>query len=136
VPDLVRQHGLVTEGLSGRMRHLRYVQVSLAMLSYTLIANYLALYVVFALWLLILFLIVRLEGGELRRRSFSRPGSAITIMFQSSMALPRDLPTPRQSNVGPYQTTWGQPSSSSPHLQGNVATTSHRVIPGTLHAGE
>jgi len=106
------------------------------MLSYTLIANYLALYVVFALWLLILFLIVRLEGGELRRRSFSRPGSAIAIMFQSSMALPRDLPTPRQSNVGPYQTTSGRLCSSSPHLRGNFATTSYRVTSDLLPAGE
>ncbi|MGH8065031.1 MAG: methyltransferase family protein [Candidatus Entotheonellia bacterium] len=59
---------LVTEGLYARMRHPRYVQVSLALLGYALIANYLALYLVFALWLPALSLIVRLEECELRER--------------------------------------------------------------------
>jgi protein-S-isoprenylcysteine O-methyltransferase Ste14 len=40
----------------------------LALLGYALIANYLALYLVFALWLPALSLIVRLEESELRER--------------------------------------------------------------------
>lgn len=96
----------------------------------------LALYVVFALWLLILSLIVRLEEGEL----------AQAVLLSSRLCRRDNVPiqhgtTSRSAHSateqrGSLSKTWGQPGSSSPHLQGNVATTSHGVIPGTLQAGE
>lgn len=57
---------LVTEGLYARVRHPRYVQFLIALLGYSLIANYLALYVAFALWLAGIYVIVLLEERELR----------------------------------------------------------------------
>lgn len=59
---------LVTAGLYAKIRHPRYVQLTLALLGYALIANYLALYVVFALWLPGIYVIVVLEERELRER--------------------------------------------------------------------
>ena len=57
---------LVTEGLYARIRHPRYVQVVIALTGYALIANYLASYLVVALWIPAIYIIVVLEERELR----------------------------------------------------------------------
>ena len=59
---------LLTTGLYARLRHPRYVQVALALLGYALIANYLAAYLVFAAWLIVMYPLVVLEERELRQR--------------------------------------------------------------------
>jgi protein-S-isoprenylcysteine O-methyltransferase Ste14 len=59
---------LLTEGVYARIRHPRYLQFLLALLGYALFANYLALYVVFALWVGGAYLIVLFEERELRDR--------------------------------------------------------------------
>jgi protein-S-isoprenylcysteine O-methyltransferase Ste14 len=59
---------LLTEGVYARIRHPRYAQFLLALLGYTLFANYLALYAVFALWVGGAYLIVLFEERELRDR--------------------------------------------------------------------
>jgi len=59
---------LITEGIYARLRHPRYVEVALALLGYACIANYLAAYLVFALWLPAMHVIVLLEERELRDR--------------------------------------------------------------------
>ena len=59
---------LITDGLHGRIRHPRYVQVVLAMLGYALIANFLAPYLVVAAWVVAILAIVPLEERELRAR--------------------------------------------------------------------
>jgi protein-S-isoprenylcysteine O-methyltransferase Ste14 len=58
---------LVTEGLYSRVRHPRYIQFLIALVGYSLIANYLALYIVTALWLPAVYTIVLLEERELRQ---------------------------------------------------------------------
>jgi protein-S-isoprenylcysteine O-methyltransferase Ste14 len=57
---------LLTDGLYARLRHPRYVQFLIALLGYALIANYLALYLVCALWVPGIYIIVLLEEKELR----------------------------------------------------------------------
>ena len=59
---------LITSGLQGRMRHPRYVQFTLAMLGYALIANHLAPYVMLGIWVAGIQIIVLLEEHELRAR--------------------------------------------------------------------
>lgn len=59
---------LITEGLFAHIRHPRYAQLTLAFLGWALLANYLAGYVLFALWLPTLPAIVALEERELRDR--------------------------------------------------------------------
>jgi protein-S-isoprenylcysteine O-methyltransferase Ste14 len=59
---------LITDGLHGRIRHPRYVQVVLAMLGYALIANHLAPYLVVGAWVLAILAIVPLEERELVAR--------------------------------------------------------------------
>jgi hypothetical protein len=71
LPELApKKHGipLITSGLHARMRHPRYVQFSLAMLGYALIANYLATYVLLGLWMVGILVVVLLEERELRAR--------------------------------------------------------------------
>ena len=71
LPELAPQRysgSLLTEGIYARIRHPRYVQFGLAVLGYTLIANYLVTYVVFLLMLPVLFLVILLEERELRER--------------------------------------------------------------------
>ncbi len=60
--------GLITTGVYAIIRHPRYVQIFLGLLGSALIANYLALYLVVALWLPGIYVIVRLEEKELRDR--------------------------------------------------------------------
>jgi protein-S-isoprenylcysteine O-methyltransferase Ste14 len=62
------QSRLITTGLYARLRHPRYVQIALGSLGCALIANYLASYLIFALWLPGIYLIVVLEERELRQR--------------------------------------------------------------------
>jgi protein-S-isoprenylcysteine O-methyltransferase Ste14 len=59
---------LITTGVYAVIRHPRYVQLYLGMLGSALIANYLVLYLVAALWLPALYVLVRLEEKELRDR--------------------------------------------------------------------
>ena len=59
---------LIAEGIYARIRHPRYVEMTLWMLAYALFANYLAVYVTFALSLPTLYLLVLLEERELRER--------------------------------------------------------------------
>jgi protein-S-isoprenylcysteine O-methyltransferase Ste14 len=71
LPELAPERhpqALITTGLYARLRHPRYVQVALALLGYALIANYLAAYLVFAAWLLVMYPLVVLEERELRQR--------------------------------------------------------------------
>ena len=56
------------EGVYTTIRHPRYVQLYLGLLGSAFIANYLALYLVTALWLPGLYVIVLLEEIELRDR--------------------------------------------------------------------
>jgi protein-S-isoprenylcysteine O-methyltransferase Ste14 len=59
---------IITEGLYARVRHPRYGQFLLGLFGYALIANYLAVYVLCALWLPGIYVIVLLEERELRDR--------------------------------------------------------------------
>lgn len=66
-PDKRRQQ-LITTGIYATIRHPRYVQICLGFLGCALIANYLALYLIVALWLPGIYVIVFLEDRELRDR--------------------------------------------------------------------
>jgi protein-S-isoprenylcysteine O-methyltransferase Ste14 len=59
---------LLTEGIYGRIRHPRYVELELWTLGYALFANHLASYAMWLVSLPLLFLIVLLEERELRQR--------------------------------------------------------------------
>jgi len=59
---------LVRDGPFAVVRHPRYVQILVALAGWSLVANYLALYGVLALWLPGVWLIVVLEERELRNR--------------------------------------------------------------------
>jgi len=71
LPELApdqRPQRLITTGVYAIIRHPRYVQIFLGLLGSALIANYLVLYLVVALWLPGIYVIVRLEEKELRDR--------------------------------------------------------------------
>ena len=59
---------LITTGIYGKIRHPRYLQMDLALLGYALIANYPAVYLLYALWLVGIRLVVVLEERELEAR--------------------------------------------------------------------
>jgi protein-S-isoprenylcysteine O-methyltransferase Ste14 len=59
---------LLTEGIYARIRHPRYVELSLWVLAYACVANYLATWIALAALLPALYLIVVLEERELRER--------------------------------------------------------------------
>lgn len=59
---------LITEGLFSRMRHPRYVQMTLALAGFALIANFPAAYAVLPVWLVGIRLVVVLEERELLDR--------------------------------------------------------------------
>ena len=59
---------LLTEGIYGRIRHPRYVEALFGVLGYALIANYLGMYIMFALTVPAIYFIVVLEERELRDR--------------------------------------------------------------------
>lgn len=79
---------LLTEGIYGRIRHPRYVEFTLALLGWSLFANYLGLYVIMALAIIALYLIVLIEERELLERF----GLAYS---QYSARVPRFIPRPR-----------------------------------------
>lgn len=62
------QSVLVMEGIYSRIRHPRYVELLIAFVAYALFCNFLATYVVAALWLPGMYVIVLLEERELRER--------------------------------------------------------------------
>jgi protein-S-isoprenylcysteine O-methyltransferase Ste14 len=70
VPELSAGGGatLLTEGIYGRIRHPRYVEVFFWILAYAFVANYLALYITAVASLPVLYLIVILEERELLDR--------------------------------------------------------------------
>jgi protein-S-isoprenylcysteine O-methyltransferase Ste14 len=71
LPELAPERhpvALITAGIYAWIRHPRYVQFTLAICGYALIANYPAAYAAAALWLPGIFIIVRLEEKELRDR--------------------------------------------------------------------
>jgi hypothetical protein len=59
---------LLTDGIYGRIRNPRYVEVVLVTLSYALFANHLGVYLVVLLSLPLICLVVALEERELRQR--------------------------------------------------------------------
>ena len=59
---------LLTEGIYGKVRHPRYIELWLFVVAYTLFSNYLALYVGALLTVPTLYLVVVLEERELRQR--------------------------------------------------------------------
>lgn len=59
---------LLTEGIYARIRHPRYVEVTLWVLGYALFANYLGIYLLWLISLPTLHLVVLLEERELRQR--------------------------------------------------------------------
>jgi protein-S-isoprenylcysteine O-methyltransferase Ste14 len=63
-----RRDRLITTGIYATIRHPRYLQLYLSFLGCAFIANYLALYLVVALWLPGIYVIVLLEEKELRDR--------------------------------------------------------------------
>ena len=63
-----RPQKLITTGIYAAIRHPRYLQMYLSFVGCAFIANYLALYLVVALWLPGLYVIVLLEEKELRDR--------------------------------------------------------------------
>lgn len=60
--------GLLTEGIYGKIRHPRYVEITLGILGWALICNYAGLYVVIGLAIVALGLIVLMEERELHAR--------------------------------------------------------------------
>ena len=71
IPELSRggeKGKLLTEGIYGQIRHPRYVEALLGVLGYALIANYLGMYIMFALTVPAIYFIVVLEERELRDR--------------------------------------------------------------------
>jgi len=77
--------GLLTEGIYSRIRHPRYVEITLALLGWMLFANYLGLYVLTALSIAAIRVIVALEERELRER-FGR------MYIEYSARVPRFVP--------------------------------------------
>ncbi len=71
VPELAPQPTAsppITDGIYARIRHPRYVQMTLALLGYALIANYPAAYGAFLLWCAGIYAVVLLEERELEAR--------------------------------------------------------------------
>jgi len=71
LPQLSRKRHpgkLLTEGIYGRIRHPRYMEVLLGSLAYALFANYMATYILVLASVPVLYLIVILEEKELRAR--------------------------------------------------------------------
>ena len=80
---------LLTEGIYGRIRHPRYVELTLIMLGYALIANYLSVYILFGMSIPVLYIVVVLEERELRQRF----GEAYTDYSEN---VPRFIPRLRK----------------------------------------
>lgn len=63
-----RESRLLTEGIYGKVRHPRYLGVMIGALAFALFVNYLAVYIVAAGTVPLLYLVVLLEERELRDR--------------------------------------------------------------------
>ena len=59
---------LLQEGIYGKIRHPRYIEITLWVLGYALFGNHLSLYIAFALTIPSLLLIVEMEERELSQR--------------------------------------------------------------------
>jgi protein-S-isoprenylcysteine O-methyltransferase Ste14 len=59
---------LLREGIYGRLRHPRYVQLFLGVVAYALFCNYLTIYILLPTLAIILFLLALIEERELRNR--------------------------------------------------------------------
>ncbi len=97
IPELSRggeKGKLLTEGIYGWIRHPRYVEALVGVLGYALIANYLGMYIMFALTVPAIYFIVVLEERELRDRF----GSAYE---EYSRRVPRFFP--RRSTATPRE---------------------------------
>jgi protein-S-isoprenylcysteine O-methyltransferase Ste14 len=70
LPEVAPGRGgrLLTEGIYGRIRHPRYVEWTLAVAGWSLVANYASVYALTALTVLALAAVVPLEERELRQR--------------------------------------------------------------------
>jgi protein-S-isoprenylcysteine O-methyltransferase Ste14 len=72
IPELRREGGdrgtLLTEGIYGRIRHPRYVEILFWVAAYAFLANFLGIYVLLVLSVPTIYLIVLLEERELRAR--------------------------------------------------------------------
>lgn len=71
IPELARdpaESRLFSEGIYGRIRHPRYVEIVLAILGYALIANYRTGYGVVAVSVLGIWIVVEMEERELHQR--------------------------------------------------------------------
>ncbi len=66
--DRQRPGRLVTDGIYAHIRHPRYVQVGLGLAAIALFTNYLAVYVIAAAYIPVIYLVVLLEERELRER--------------------------------------------------------------------
>lgn len=71
VPEIAPEEhgiGLIQEGIYAKIRHPRYLEFILALIGWTLFANYLGLYVITAVSIALLLVIVEIEERELRQR--------------------------------------------------------------------
>ena len=70
IPELSPEKpvSLITDGIYARIRHPRYVQMTMAILGYALIANYPAVYAAFLLWMTGIYAVALLEERELLAR--------------------------------------------------------------------
>ena len=94
IPELSKEKypgKLLTEGIYGRVRNPRYIEVLLWVMAYALFANYLGAYIVVALSLPLIYFVVRLEERELRER-FG------TAYEEYCRRVPRFMPKPRPRN--------------------------------------
>ena len=87
MPELRPVEGgkLLTEGIYGRVRHPRYISVTLIVFAVAFFTNYLALYVMAVLFVPAIYLVAVFEERELRAR-FGRDYEAY------SQAVPRFIP--------------------------------------------
>jgi protein-S-isoprenylcysteine O-methyltransferase Ste14 len=82
---------LLTEGIYARIRHPRYVEVTMWVLGYALLANYTGTYLLWLLGLPTLHLVVLLEERELRQRFGAD-------YDEYARRVPRYLPRPGRSS--------------------------------------
>ncbi len=59
---------LVTDGIYGRVRHPRYLEIGFILAAIALFVNYLAVYLLFVAYIPVIYLVVLLEERELRER--------------------------------------------------------------------
>lgn len=69
IPEILPESGkLLTEGIYGRIRHPRYVEFTLGLAGWSLVANHLGPYLMAAGTVAALYVIVEMEERELRQR--------------------------------------------------------------------